>query len=229
VQARLTAVNKTQLLLADKLEVRAAEMKGRVRALYKLSRASFPRLWVEADERRNVSRWLGAARKITMRDQDELRLLREEIDVANAAELRLRAIEKQRLGKVVEPKSLRSPLAKTQILGAYGEYQGPARKVQLRRRGITLRAKAGEEVFTPAPGHIVYVGPIAGLGEAMILKHEGFTSIVGHVAPGTYAIGDAVAADEVIARASGEPLYLELRLRIGSVGQVVDPTPLLAP
>lgn len=227
VQAELVAVFKTQGLLATKLATREAEMKKRVRAIYKLSRASFPRLWVEPEERRKVSQWLGAARKIAMRDQYELRLLHEEVDVANTAEARLKSVKDQRLEMVIERKSLRSPLKKTQLLEAYGDYKGPTRRVRLRRRGVELKASEGEEVFAPAAGRILYTGPISGLGQAIVLEHEGFSSIIGHVTPGPWQIGDAVAAEAVIARAAASRLYLELRMTIGSVGQTIDPMPLL--
>lgn len=228
VQAELEVVRKTQGLLADKLEVRAAEMKTRVRALYKLSRASFPRLWLEPDERRRVSQWLGAARKITTRDKNEIRLLQEEIDVANTAEARLRTIQGETLTTSIAKRSLRSPLAKTKIVQGYGEFRGPTRRIRLQRRGIGLQAEPGEEVYAPASGRILYVGPIAGLGQALIVEHEGFSSIIGHVVPEAWSIGDDVAENTVIAHATDLPLYFELRLTIGTVGQVVDPTHLLA-
>jgi septal ring factor EnvC (AmiA/AmiB activator) len=227
VQAELKAVNKTQGLLADKLSVRQSEMKARVRAIYKLSRASFPRLWVEPEERRKVAQWLGAARKIATRDQHEIRLLHEEIDIADAAEARLSSIKKERIASVIAPKSLRSPLAKTRVLGAYGEYKGPTRKVRLRRRGLLLKTKPGNEVVAPADGKILYTGPISGLGQAIIIEHEGYSTVVGHAAPSGGKIGDAVTGGAVIGHAEGDKIYLEVRLTIGSVGQTVDPRPLL--
>ncbi len=227
VQAELAVVSKTQGLLADKLAVREAEMKTRVRALYKLTRASFPRIWVEPKERRKVAQWLGAARRITTRDQGEIRLLHEEIDVANAAEARLKAVENHRPEHVIAAKSLRSPLARTQIVAAYGEYPGPSRRVRLRRRGVELKSRPGDEVRTPAPGRVLYVGPVSGLGHALLLEHEGFTSLMGHLYPGAWKIGDEVPEDALVAKAVSERVYLELRLNVGSVGQTVDPEPLL--
>jgi septal ring factor EnvC (AmiA/AmiB activator) len=227
VEAELKAVSKTQGLLADKLSVREGEMKSRVRAIYKLSRASFPRLWIEPEERRKVAQWLGAARRIATRDQNEIRLLHEEIDVANAAEARLKAIEDERLRGAIAPRSLHAPLARTQVLGAYGEYKGPTRRVRLRRRGMLLKARVGEEVHALADGVILYRGNISGLGEAIIIEHEGYCSILGHILPRDWKIGDAVTSGSVVADAATDKLYLEVRLTIGSVGKSVDPRPLL--
>jgi septal ring factor EnvC (AmiA/AmiB activator) len=225
--AEQAAVKKTQGLLADKFAARQAEMKQRVRALYKLSRASFPRLWIDAEERRKVAQWLGAARRITTRDQDELRLLQEEIDVANAAQARLHAIENHSIAVAIPRKSLLSPLARTKIVGAYGEYQGPSRKVRLRRRGVELKARIGEEVKALAPGRVVYVGPVSGLGQVVIVEHDGYISLVGRVQVQPLQPGDLVPAGGLVGHASGTEVYLEIRLQIGSVGQTVDPEPLL--
>ena len=225
--AELAVVSKTQGLLADKFALREAEMKQRVRALYKLSRASFPKLWIDSGERRKVAQWLGAARRITARDQQELRLLQEEINVANMAQARLRAIENDNIPAAIPRQSLPLPLAKIRIGGAYGEYQGPARKVRLRRRGIELRAREGEEVRSMGPGRVLYVGPVSGLGKVVIIEHDAYTSVVGRVQVESLQAGDLVPALAVIAHASGTQIYLEIRLRVGSVGQTVDPEPLL--
>lgn len=227
VQAELAVVSKTQGLLADKLAVRQLEMKRRVRAMYKLSRASFPRLWIQPDERRNVAQWLGAARRITTRDLDELGLLHEEMEVANAAQARLEAALEEKLAKLPRRRSLRAPLAETKIMAAYGRYKGPSRRVRLRRRGIELEATRGEEVYAPASGRVRYAGPISGLGQGIIVDHRGYWSVLGHLSAIEYTVGDALAAGDLIGHAAGESIYLEVRAAIGSVGRAVDPTPLL--
>jgi septal ring factor EnvC (AmiA/AmiB activator) len=227
VEAELVSVTKTQGLLADKLAVREAEMKQRVRAMYKLSRASFPRLWIEPDERRNVAQWLGAARRITNRDLDELKLLHEEIEVADAAQVRLQAATTETLAPVPKRRSLHSPLASTKIVAGYGDYKGPSRRVRLRRRGLELEAVQGEEVRAPAKGRVRYAGPISGLGQAIILDHDGYWSVLGRLSTIELQEGAEIAANAIVGHAAGERLYLEVRLAIGSVGRAVDPTPLL--
>jgi murein DD-endopeptidase MepM/ murein hydrolase activator NlpD len=227
VEAELAAVSKTQGLLADKLTVRQAEMKKRVRSLYKLSRGSFPRLWIEPKERRKVSQWLGAARRITNRDLDELQLLREEIEVASAAETRLKAVAGDKV-QMPARRSLQAPLARTRIVARYGQFRGQSRRVRLRRRGLELAAVVGEEVHAPAAGRVRYAGPISGLGQGIILDHDGYLSVLGHLEGASPELGQEVEAGAVIARAAQERLYLEVRVVAGSVGRAVDPAPLLA-
>lgn len=227
VRAELAAVGKTQGLLADKLTVRQGEMKKRVRALYKLSRGSFPRLWIEPKERRKVSQWLGAARRITNRDLDELKLLHEEIAVADAAETRLKAVAGDQV-RMPARRSLQSPLARTKIISRFGEYRSASRRVRLRRRGIELAAEPGEEVRSLAAGRVRYAGPISGMGQGLILDHDGYLSVLGHLKDGAdLTLGDEVEASALLGHAAQEKIYLEVRVLVGSVGRAVDPAPLI--
>ena len=237
VQEQQAAVVKTQKLLADKLALREAEAKSRVRALYKLSRASFPRLWLESKERERVARWLGASRRITLRDRRELALLRDEISEAAAAAGRLiyasNKGNEDHVSLLPAAHSLPAPLADTKIIGHYGDYKfgshkGPTRRVRLSRRVLLFSARPGDEVRSMASGKVRYVGPISGLGQAMIIDHQSYWVVLGHLADCRYALGDTMAAGAHLASAKGESVYLELRLARGEIGQVVDPEPLLS-
>jgi len=223
---QLTAVAKTQGLLADKYEVREAEVKRRTRALYKLTRSSWSRLWLEPTARKRVARWLGAARRIARRDQRELALLRLEITSANLAQ---QTLENAVLAKTPEAPSAGSLLWPVQgsVVARFGDYKGPTRKVVLRRRGIEIRSKRGNPVLSVAAGHVRYVGPISGLGQGMIIEHEGFISVLGHLNAAVVRPGDTVSSGQIVSAAAGKRVYLEIRVTIGNLGHPIDPVPLL--
>lgn len=227
IQAQQASVAKTQELLSDKLATREQQMKQRVRAMYKLSRASFPRLWIEPEQRQAVAKWLGAARRITRRDLAELKLLHEEIRVADRAESRLAVEQEQPVAALPSRHSLRWPVSEHKISAGYGRYRGPSHRVRLRRRGVELTSQVGETVYTPAAGNIRFVGPISGLGMAVIVAHEGYWSILGHLQDVQYKAGDTIGQDASVALAASTAVYLEVRVAVGALGQVVDPTPLL--
>ncbi len=233
VALQIVAIEKTQGMLRDKYALRKAEMRKRVRALYKLSRASWPRIWFEPEVRQNTSRWLGAARRIASRDIAELQLLDNEIDIANRDEERLRHLGETVQGK--EPVSrmkLRRPVSGAKIAAAFGDYDGPTRRVRLRRRGVLLSVHRGELVSAPADGRVRYLGPISGLGQGMIIEHslaEGITelSVIGNLASPRVALGAELSTGEAIAKTASDALYLEHRVGSMAESWAVDPAPLL--
>lgn len=218
---------KTQGLLDDKLTLRQAEMKRRLRAIYKLSRANWPRLWFEPEARRESARWLGAARRVAMRDVREIDMLHVEIELAERADLRLK--RESQLAPAASPKrhSLQWPLEESEIVQSYGEYRGPSHRVKLRSRGVRLASVKGQSVVPVSSGRVRYRGPIRGLGISLIIDHGGLTSIIGNLGAVNVDVGTTVTRETVIAEATGESVYLELRLSVGQRGQAIDPAGLL--
>lgn len=222
-----TSLRKTHVLLHDKLELREAEMKRRLRAIYKLSRANWPRLWFEPEARRERARWLGAARRIAMRDVQEIDMLHHEIDLANRAEARLKEEASLVPSPSPRPRSLQWPLEDSKVVREYGEYDGPSHRVKLRSRGVLLKSEAGQFVAPVAPGRVRYRGPIRGLGSALIVEHEGLVSVVGNLRNIKVDVDETVNGKTILGEASGESVYLELRVVVGQRGQSIDPEPLL--
>lgn len=227
----LAAVKKTQGLLSSKYLERKAEMRTRVRALYKLSRASWPRIWFEPDIRQSTSRWLGAARRITRRDIAELALLENEIAVTALDEERLTesGLALTQLGEGVP---LQWPVAGSKVISDAGDHRGASRRVRLRQRGVLLQSPVGAIVTAPAAGRVRYVGPISGLGQSIIIEHgpaeapSGLT-ILGGVRDPRVKASDQVGAGDVIAQTLGTELYLEHRVGSMTSSFAVDPEPLL--
>jgi septal ring factor EnvC (AmiA/AmiB activator) len=227
LSSELAAVQKTQGLLADKKKTRQEERKKRIRALYKLSRASFPKLWVEPKEQQHASRWLAAARRIATRDHQEIALLDLEIEHANQAEGRVRhALEDERETQALLPglKTLRRPQKNSRVIKKFGVYKESPR-VRLRRRGIELSVIKGNPVFAPASGTVRYAGPIRGLGQGIIIDHKGYTSILGRLQDLQVEAGEWINGESAIALAADELVYVEMRLAIGALGQPFNPRP----
>ncbi len=218
---------KTQGLLDSKLELREGEMKRRLRAIYKLSRANWPRLWFEPEARRESARWLGAARRVAMRDVLEIDMLHHEIDLALRADTRLK--EEAKLVPAPSPKrhSLQWPLAESEIVQGYGEYKGPSHRVKLRSRGVRLSSVSGQPVAPVSAGRVRYRGPIRGLGTSLIIDHGDLLSVMGNLENLSVKAGDWVTRETITATAAEESVYLEIRLAVGQRGHSVDPEPLL--
>ncbi len=221
------ALTKTQGLLATKLATRQGEMKLRLRAIYKLSRANWPRLWFEPEARRESARWVGAARRVAMRDIREIEMLHSEIAMANRADERLAG--EGRLAPAPAPRTgtFQWPLQETKVVRDFGIFKGPSHRVKLRSRGIRLESEVGQAVFAIDEGTVKYVGPIRGIGTSLIVDHGNTLSILGGLTGSSVVAGDKVTRDTVVGTAADTSIYLEVRLAVGQRGLSIDPEPLL--
>ena len=84
--------------------------------------------------------------------------------------------------------------------------------------GIMVQVAAGESVTAIYPGQVVFADWFGGYGQLLVLDHgDGFMSLYGHNQSLDVALGDAVAAGQVVARAGdtgglNQPgLYFEIR------------------
>jgi len=227
LDARLQAVAKTETLLDDKYRLREGETRARVRALYKLTRAGWARLWLDPDERRSSSRRRAAARRIMRRDFRELELLRGEI--AAAAEAR-GSLEQQTVDapavRPPKPGTLQAPVAGV-VLTRFGSYRHRRSRARLTRRGIEMRSRTDEEVRALAEGEVRYAGPVRGLDHAVVVAHDGLYTVVGKLAAVRVEIGQRVSRGAVVGNAAARRVYVEVRLALGGGGQPIDPAPLL--
>ncbi len=228
IDARLDAVARTEVMIERKLRDRRTQVRGRVRALYKLARAGDAPLWLDPAQRATRVRWRGAARRILHRDLYELSLLREELAVASRARARLEA-ERADLAAARQPKpgSLARPVPGA-VVAAFGPYRHRASGATLSRRGVLLSSRAGQEVHAVDAGRVVYAGPLRGLGQTVVIEHRGATSVLARLDQVTVSAGDAVDRGAVVAHAAGTRVQLEIRLDLGVGGEPVDPAPLLA-
>jgi septal ring factor EnvC (AmiA/AmiB activator) len=93
-------------------------------------------------------------------------------------------------------------------------------------KGLFIRAAAGGEVKTIAPGRVVFADWLRGFGNLMVLDHgDGYLSVYGNNETLYKEVGQAVQGGETIAavgNSGGNPetgLYFELR----HLGQPLDP------
>lgn len=230
MKQRVATVNKTEALLLDKLNKRTAEVRRRVRSLYKLMRSGPAPLWVEPAERSKTVRRRAAAGRILRRDFRELALLRAELDAVQTARERLEK-DQQLLATLTWPsrRSLVSPIAgRIRIAGKFGDYtRKKPYRVNLSRRGLALRVKDGRKVTAMAGGRVRYVGKIRNLGNAVIIEHNNVLTVLGPLTKTSVTKLQHISQGSHLGMTVGNRLYLEVRLPIGAGGFPIDPAPFL--
>jgi septal ring factor EnvC (AmiA/AmiB activator) len=99
------------------------------------------------------------------------------------------------------------------------------------QHGLDVEAPAGAPVVAVAAGRVVHAGWFKGYGNLLIVDHgEGYHTLVAHLATMQTAMGEDVAAGDVLGTVGdsgslkGPYLYFELREK----GRPVDPRPWLS-
>jgi septal ring factor EnvC (AmiA/AmiB activator) len=225
--AELAAARKTRELVQAKLDEREEDLRGRVRAVYKLTRAGDLPLWVDERARAEFVRRRAAAHRMLLRDLEERKLLRDELARAEADEERL-AVAAQAAAEAAAPKIERHSLlwpASGEIEARFGPYKDPAAKLPLVRRGVDIGCERYEDIVSVAPGTVRYAGPIRGLGKGVVIDHgQGIVSITAGLVYTRVSTGYRVEEGIPVGDAMGDTIYLEVR----RAGRPVDPEGLLA-
>jgi murein DD-endopeptidase MepM/ murein hydrolase activator NlpD len=223
----LEVARRTEVQVAEKLAARETDVAGRVRALYKLTRAGLAPLWLDGAARGELVRRRAAARRLIVRDLAERGLLRAELERARAARVRLEAELEARIA--AEPAPLAPGVVvwpiQGAVLGRFGISADPSSGVRLSRTMVELGVRAGAPVVAPAAGTVRYAGPVRGLGQAVLIEID----------PGVVVVVAGLAGLEVEA---GAPIARGARLGAAHArvavglynhGRAIDPLPLLAP
>lgn len=227
--AQLAVIARTDELLADKYQERARELQRRVRAAYKLLRGGWAPLWVDPGRRAAVVQRRALVQRALSRTATELDLLRAEVAVAARARTYLEdARQAARTAAAPAPGSLLRPVTPGEVAAGFGIHRHHS-GARLTRRGVELASAPGAPVRAPAAGVVRYAGPVRGLGNAVIVAHDGFLSVLARLDRVTAQRGAPVERGAELARAAGARVYLEIRLDVGGGGHPVDPAPLLAP
>jgi septal ring factor EnvC (AmiA/AmiB activator) len=206
--------------LQQKLDEHDADLRARVRALYKLSAGGSLPLWVEPGTREDVLRRRGVARRVILRDLEERRELRDELARVLTDEQRLTLEQDQ---KPVDPPAAGSLLSPGgQIVAAFGLYQDDATHARLFRNGVELATHGA--ALAPAAGTVRYAGPIRGLGNGVVLDHGAFSTVIARLGRLDVSAGQAIDRGASVGAAAKNRVWLEVR----SGGKPVDPAPLLA-
>ena len=93
---------------------------------------------------------------------------------------------------------------------------------QVQSRGISIAARGGAQVVSPAAGRVVFAGPYQGYGTIVIIEHGGgWTSLVTGLAVLDVRVGRDVVTGSPLGQAGPGNPVLTLELRKG--GQTVNP------
>ena len=227
--AQLDVLTRTQTTLVAKHGAKQRELGSRVRAAYKLLRTAQAPIWSQSEAVMTLAERRAAVRRILGRDKAELVALASEVEQVGQALTRIES-EREAAGTMAlpAPGSLLLPVAGARVVGEFGTYRHVPSRALLSRRGIELRARAGRNVRAPADGHIRYAGPARGLGRAVIIDHGDFISILGRINERPTAAGRRVSGGDVLGEASGDRVYMEIRLDLGAGGYPIDPKPLIS-
>jgi murein DD-endopeptidase MepM/ murein hydrolase activator NlpD len=228
--AQLAAIAESDELLAESYQERAIQLERRVRAAYKLMRGGWAPLWVEPERRAAVAQRRALVQRALSSTGRELALLRAEITAAARARTYLEEAREAAAASVAAPApalaSLHRPVAPGTVVQRFGPYvHGTGARVA--QRGLELASAAGAPVHAVAPGVVRWAGPVRGLGQAVIVAHNGFLSVLGRLSDVTTQRGAHLARGDQLGRAGGERVHLEIRLDVGGGGHPVDPEPLL--
>ncbi len=224
--AQLLALDKADVLIAEGITTRRAQLARRVRAFYKLARSQSARLWIDPGERARASRRRALAARILRAEAAELASYEREQEVTGQSRARVGELREAPLA-VPAARSLFRPIAGGKVVAPFGEYEGPSSGARLVRHGVELASHAGRNVRAVDAGTVRFVGPLRGRGESVVIAHpSGVVSIVSGLAEIGVATGQSVDRGEVLAEVAGDRVYVEIRAAGGGAGFPVDPEPL---
>lgn len=225
--AQLDAIAQTDELLAQKYQTHAGELEKRMRAAYKIMRSGWAPLWVDPERRTAVAQRKALVERALARTVRELALLRGDITAAARARSYLQDAREAAASATPPPAaSLLRPVAPGTMVQPFGIHS-LAGGVRLTRRGVELGSTAGAPVQAVAAGVVRHAGTVRGLGNAVIVAHDGFLSVIARLGEVATQRGARVARGDALGTALGNSIYLEIRLDVGGGGFPVDPAPLL--
>ena len=223
----IAAARRAESQLQTKVDEHDATLRGRVRTLYKLQAFGDLPFWVDDGARAEALATRGAARRVILRDLEERKILRSELEAARADVGRLEsgaeharfvAAQAPRDGFFIRP-------VDGDVVASFGSYNDERTHLHLVRRGVELHARS-RDVVVAAAGQVRWVGPLRGLGTVVIVDHgQGLVSVTSGVADPQVHVGDLVAGGDALGRSAGARVGFEVRRG----GRAIDPFPLLAP
>jgi septal ring factor EnvC (AmiA/AmiB activator) len=234
-EAEVKDLERRAHALQDQANERRAEVKRRLRALYKLSNGGYLRLVAGAASVEELDQRRIALGRVVARDLEELAAVRDEARELDAEQARRKEALAHALdvgaevaladvadatGLQLKQGRLARPVAGA-VVGAFGVHKDATLGVQVTRRGIELRSRPGELVRAVAAGHVRFVGDVPGLGRGLAIDHgDGYVSLLAHLGAIHCAAGDIVGDGDVVAEAASSSIYLEL----AQGGTPMDPT-----
>ncbi|MEO6950663.1 MAG: M23 family metallopeptidase [Polyangia bacterium] len=220
----LADLDRRAASLDEQVGLRQRMLKRRVRSLYKLTQGGALRLVVEAKDVEEVGARLDAAHRVIARDLHELGALGEELrelahdkvlrsDKAAALSVELPRGPKvgleRRRGFISRPVAgvIVGALARTRVAGA----SRGAASLEIPRRTVELATSPGESVQACAAGTVLFVGPVDGLGQAVVIDHgDHYATFTARLRSTRVVLGGRVQEGESIGRAASTSIAFEL-------------------
>lgn len=105
-----------------------------------------------------------------------------------------------------------------EVVGRFGRYQDPEKRVEAVRRGVEVAAPADSDIAAVFPGKVIYASWLKGYGKAVILDHGStYYTVYAHISDILVKEGDRVEQGAIIGRVGdtgslkGPDLYFEVR------------------
>lgn len=114
-------------------------------------------------------------------------------------------------GSVQSPAGLRLPVDGRTLRGF-----GAVDRTGMQSQGISILARGGAQVVTPAPGRIAFAGPFRGFERIVIVEHRaGWTSLITGLARTDVTVGEELTEGAPIGVAPPEGGAIGFELRLG--------------
>ena len=200
-EAEVKDLERRARALQEQANERRAEVKRRLRALYKLSSGGYLRLVAGAASVEELDQRRVALGRVVARDLEELAAVRDEareldaeevrrhealahaLDAGNAVALadgslaagtRWTAADQRRANDAAGLQRKQGRLVRPvggAVVGGFGVHKDATLGVQITRRGVELRSRPGETVRAIAAGRVRFVGDVPGLGRGVAIDH----------------------------------------------------------
>jgi murein DD-endopeptidase MepM/ murein hydrolase activator NlpD len=111
------------------------------------------------------------------------------------------------------------------LTSRYGQRVGPVDGIQRMHWGIDVKADTGTSVLAAAAGTVADVGYNGTYGKYVIVRHNGFQTLYGHLSRFTVAVGESVAQGRKIGEVGSTGVSTGPHLHFGVFrgGEPVDP------
>jgi len=111
------------------------------------------------------------------------------------------------------------------LTSRYGQRVGPVDGIQRMHWGIDVKAEPGTSVLAAAAGTVADVGYNGTYGKYVIVRHNGFQTLYGHLSRFTVAVGESVAQGRKIGEVGSTGVSTGPHLHFGVFrgGEPVDP------
>jgi septal ring factor EnvC (AmiA/AmiB activator) len=211
--------------LREQSEAHRALLRGRLRALYKMSNGGSVRLLLSANNVDELSSRSLFVRRLLERDMQELKALNEETadlqGEVSGAKPNYQVIGNGLSAADFQRGHLQRPVP-GKVASSFGPFRDEELQVDRSRRGVEMHAAPKEIVHAAAAGKVVWIGDIPGIGRGIAIDHGGgFISLTGRLTNLAVGLNEPVRRGDAVGEALEKLLYFE----VSQGATAVDPVP----